>query len=266
MGGPCGVGIESTVVDMTGPLPRILRPGMITEDMISQVIGEMDTDDVPTSDAPRSPGMKYKHYAPKAKMTLFCGSPALTAQSIMALDNPDVGVLCFEEYVGDFKGQTLSLGESWDSECHAKRLFDALRELDELDLSEIYAQCPRPIGGGAAVANRMYRACSHNIINCGDKIVIGVTGRSGSGKSLFAKQAEALGALTLDADEIYQELLNTSAPLKSAIFQRFPQAESNGTVDKRALGAIVFNDEKARLELNAITHHMCSKKLKTIYL
>lgn len=264
-GGPCAVGVESTVIDVTGGVPRILRPGAITEEMIAAAVGSAATDPavnrgLAAGEKPKAPGMKYRHYAPKAPIVLFEGPPEATLRALTEqAGQPWDGVLCFEESLPAVRQlcsrRVYSLGYSWDHEAHSRRLFALLRQFDRTRAKRILAQCPRPFGAGAGTVNRLRKAAGFQSVDCrGGKTVIGVTGRSGSGKSVFSAILAEKGALVLDADAIYRELVTNDSEMLAAIGSRFPGVVRSGVLDRRALGALVFSDAQARLDLNAITH------------
>ena len=263
-GGPCAVGVESTVVDMTGDYPKILRPGAITEEMIAQAVGGAETDaatlhGLAAGERPKAPGMKYRHYAPKAPVRLFEGPPDRTAEAVLQALQPGDGVLCFEEYLpqlGEKKKRLVySLGWSWDYAEHSRRLFALLRRFDHTGARRILAQCPRAFGTNAGAVNRFRKSAGFQCEDCREgRLVVGVTGRSGSGKSLLTGYLAEQGAFVLDADAIYHTLLETDGEMLEQIGRRFPGTVENGGLDRRALGAVVFADPQALADLNAITH------------
>ena len=264
-GGACTVGVESTVVDMTGEFPQILRPGAITEEMIREAMGAVSTDRATleglSDDAKvRSPGMKYRHYAPKAPVILLEGAPEDTYLALLEqMQQPWTGVICFEEYLPAIKESksrlVYSLGYSWDHAEHARRLFALLRKFDRTRAKRIVVQCPRTMGANAGTVNRLRKAAGFQCIDCKKgRRIIGVTGRSGCGKSLLSARLEQLGAQVLDADKIYAELLQTENPMTGMLNHRFPGVWKDGVLDRKKLADIVFSDEQARLDLNFITH------------
>lgn len=264
-GGACTFGVESTVVDMTGPVPRILRPGAITLEMIEEALGAAETDAgvsraLRDGEVARSPGMKYRHYAPHAPVVCFEGAPEDTANAIRAAWRPGDRVLSFFEY-WDLPN-AYSYAESCDPEGVGRGLFAALRSFDGEEVKRILAQCPRPVGRGAASANRLRRAAAFDCVACTEGVVLGVTGRTGSGKSAFAGEAMRAGYAVLDADAIYKTLLQTDQNLLHALRARFPAAFAAGVLDRRALAQIVFSDERARLKLNAMTHPAVCAEVK----
>ena len=263
-GGACGVGVESTVVDMTGDVPRVLRPGAITEEMIADVLGDAFTDPaveggLKEGQEVRSPGMKYRHYAPESPVALFCGAPDDTAAAISG--QPKASVICFDEYAEGFKKAgfaVTAIGASWDHAMHARRIFDALRMSDGGE--RIYIQCPRRVGMGAASVNRLMRASGFDFCACTDYPVIGVTGRSGSGKSYLSKQLSEITSLPVfDSDMEYKKMLMSNAEMTSAILRAFPEANVCGAVDRRELGNIVFRDKAKKSLLESITHPLVAK-------
>lgn len=169
-GGPCAVGVESTIVDLTVMPPRLLRPGGVTLEQLRDALGEVVVDPAVTrlmgaGEQPRAPGMKYRHYAPKAPVTVVQGGPAAAARYIQAHMAPGDGVICFDEYAGLFAGHPLEqLGPSTDVPEQARRVFEALRWFDGTGVSRIWAQCPAAAGIGLAVANRLNKAAGFHIV------------------------------------------------------------------------------------------------------
>ena len=167
-GGPCRVGLESTVIDLTVTPPRILRPGGVSQETLAALLGEVTgyapRDEDTTS--PKSPGMKYKHYAPKAEMVVFEGKTCREAilKQVTACKNKKVCVLT--------AGQT-DLYDCDVIDCgkepveYAKALFGALREADALEADVIFAELPFAPGGiVTALKNRIYKSCGGNVITC----------------------------------------------------------------------------------------------------
>lgn len=173
-GGPCEVGVESTIVDLTGERPRLLRPGGVTPEELTEVLGELDVDkavlDLISNDAVvRAPGMKYKHYAPAAEVTVVDGSNEAAARYIRARLRPTDAVLCYEEELPLYKGcQALAYGREADPHTLSAGLFAALRALDRPDITAIYARCPEGGGVAYAVGNRLKKAAAFHIVNAED--------------------------------------------------------------------------------------------------
>ena len=264
-GGASSVGVESTVVDMTHGYPQILRPGAITEEMIAAAVGSASTDEavlhgLAEGEKPKAPGMKYRHYAPKAPVLLFEGSPDATAKAILETPRESFdAILCFEEYLPEMKKKqsrlVYSLGCSWDHAEHSRRLFTLLRHFDHTGARRILAQCPRTCGANAGTVNRIRKSAGFRCTDCrGGRKVIGVTGRTGSGKSVLSELLRQNGALILDADAIYKELTEQDALMLRELSDRFPGTVKDGRLDRKAMAALVFSDKAALADLNAITH------------
>ena len=168
-GGDCRVGLESTVLDISGETPKILRPGGLTHDELKSVLGGVDVaDGVESVEKPMSPGMKYRHYAPKAPLTAVSGSPDKTAEYIIPQLNNSTAALMFEDFAITHPN-VVQYGHSEDHTAQASRLFDALREIDQLGVSKIYAQLPQEDGLGHAIANRIKKAAGSSIVDCNEE-------------------------------------------------------------------------------------------------
>ncbi len=168
-GGPCTVGVESTVVDLTGDTPRLLRPGGITVEMLTSVVGQVDIDPAVTHPLAAgakaaSPGMKYKHYAPKARVVLLKGGADAYARYVNAHAAEGVLALCFDGEQPSLRVPFLTYGRRDDPAAQARCVFDALRQADEQGASLVYAACPSPDGIGLAVYNRLLRAAAFEVI------------------------------------------------------------------------------------------------------
>ena len=260
-GGPCPVGVESSVVDLIGDIATVLRPGAVLESDIAAILGAARTagPHAEADTAPASPGMKYTHYATKAPITVLSGAPEDTARALEGYAHePDTALIAFEEYIPElepFTARLFNFGLSWDYEAHANRLFGLLREADRTGAGSIVIQAPRRHGRGAATWNRLWRACGGREISCTDTTIVGITGRSGAGKSVLAACLAAKGAAVLDADRIYSALLRSDCAMQRAILAQFPTVEgAEGGIDRRALGTLVFGDAEALAALSAITH------------
>lgn len=171
-GGACAVGVESTVLDVAGDAPRVLRPGGVTPEMIQAVVGEVRVDEsvmrpLKEGERPRSPGMKYRHYAPRGALTIFEGTPEAVAAEICArYDVSDVPalILSLAGHMGMYGNRrVLSLGA--DAGEVANRLFEALREADALGAQVIFSEAVDEAGIGLAVMNRLGRAAGFHVID-----------------------------------------------------------------------------------------------------
>ena len=174
-GGPCGVGVESTIVDLTEPVPRLLRPGGLPLERLREILGEVAVDKAVTAplgsgEKPRAPGMKYRHYAPEAPVVVVAGDSLRTAQYIRRNLGERTGVICFDEYAEQFPGCVVeAIGPVSGKERQAQRVFEALRAFDSTDVDMIYAQCPGSGGLGLAVANRLKKAAGFQVVDVGEE-------------------------------------------------------------------------------------------------
>ena len=170
-GGPCRVGVESTIVDLTGDRPRLLRPGGVTPEELTDVLGDLVVDKAVTAQIDqdavvKAPGMKYKHYAPDCDVVIVAGSREKAAAYIRGHYVAGDRVLCFEEELPLYEDcEPLAYGREDAVETLSAGLFAALRELDEAGVSRVFARCP--VGGGVAYAvqNRLKKAAAFRIID-----------------------------------------------------------------------------------------------------
>lgn len=170
-GGPCRVGVESTIVDLTEERPRLLRPGGITPEQLIAVLGDLVVDKAVTAQigkdaVVKAPGMKYRHYAPSEPVVIVSGSREAAAAYIRRHFVPGDRVLCFQEELPLYAGcDPLSYGQESDVSSLSAGLFAALRELDDPAIHQVYARCP--VGGGIAYAvqNRLKKAAAFHIVD-----------------------------------------------------------------------------------------------------
>lgn len=260
-GGPCTVGVESTIIDLTVTPPRLLRPGGLPLESLRQVLGEVAVDKAVTGllaagERPRAPGMKYRHYAPHAPVTVVTGEPERSARRIQGLLSDTAGVICFDEYAPLFPGHIIhKLGPAADKSAQARHVFDALRTFDGTDVTEIFAQCPDDGGLGLAVANRLKKAAGFHLIDADRPLIVGLTGGTGAGKTSALAALEDLGGTVLDCDAVYHQMLRTDPALREAITAAFgPVFCPDGSLDRQKLGTLVFSDHAALDRLNAIVY------------
>lgn len=172
-GGEVGIGLESTILDLSEEVPVILRPGAITKSMLEEVIGKVGLDrgllveDVRVK--PKAPGMKYKHYAPRAQLVIVDGKPANVNNEIKRLSKmyrPDkVGIICTEETKPEYTyGLIKSIGSREHEESIAKNLYAILREFDQSGVEIIYSEAFETPKMGQAIMNRLLKAAGHQRI------------------------------------------------------------------------------------------------------
>ncbi len=176
-GGPVDIGLESTIVDVTGDIPMLLRPGAVTLEMLRDVLGRVDIDPAiigPVSEdiKPKAPGMKYRHYAPKAGLTIVMGKPGDVQNKINELAAEDmaegrkVGIIATVESRNAYHNRTALkiMGVRNDESTIAHNLFAILREFDDTGVDVIYSQGFEDSGIGRAIMNRLRKAAGYNIL------------------------------------------------------------------------------------------------------
>lgn len=175
-GGPVGIGLESTIVDVSGPVPVLLRPGAITLEMLRDTVGKVDVDPAiqgPPAEGlrPKAPGMKYRHYAPRGELTLVEGESRAVVSAIRRLveeglaEGRKVAVICTEETRDQYSGGILRcVGTRTRQETIAHNLFAVLRELDDLGAEIIYSESFSQDHLGRAVMNRLMKAAGYRVI------------------------------------------------------------------------------------------------------
>lgn len=171
-GGPCGVGLESTVLDLCHGAPCILRPGAVTREMLQDVLGQVEVADsvlrpLREGEAARSPGMRYRHYAPEGRITLVTGAEEDVVAALALLcrraeaQGKRACVLCFTQHMKALADcHPHDLGHRNRPEETAVRLFDILRQLDDEGMDLIYSEALSTDGVGLAVMNRLGRAAA----------------------------------------------------------------------------------------------------------
>ena len=176
-GGPVGIGIESTIIDLTEDTPMVLRPGYITPGMLSEVLGReviIDPGIIAADDTrkPKAPGMKYKHYAPRADMVIVDGAETTVVAKINELakqrrmEGTKVAVIATEETRNRYDADVvLCIGKRSDEDAIAQHLYQILRECDELDVGEIYSESFQTPRIGQAIMNRLLKAAGHTVIH-----------------------------------------------------------------------------------------------------
>lgn len=174
-GGPVGIGIESTIIDLTEEVPMILRPGYITKEMLEQIIGTVQTDPgiIASNSAkkPKAPGMKYRHYAPKASLIIVDGDKEAVVEKMNALTDEmqkqgkRVGIIGTDETIAFYHGdKILSMGAREDEDAIARHLYRILRDFDEAEVDVIYSESFSTPRIGQAIMNRLLKAAGHQIL------------------------------------------------------------------------------------------------------
>lgn len=172
-GGQVGIGLESTIIDLTSEVPTILRPGFITREMLEELINEVDVDRTILSNdcgvAPKAPGMKYRHYAPKGDLTIVEGEEdrvvGFINKEIAKAEGKKVCVICTDETAAKYNCSiTKSTGNRNDEASIGRELYRVLRECDDEDIEIIFSESFDSTGFGQAIMNRLLKAAGHHIV------------------------------------------------------------------------------------------------------
>ncbi len=174
-GGQVGIGLESTIVDLTSDVPMILRPGYITLEMLKEVLGQVDVDrtiiDGNSGQRPKAPGMKYRHYAPKGQLTIIQGEQSKVVEYInlhakeASESGKKVGVIGTDSTKSLYHADVIkSVGDRKDEKTIAHELFKVLREFDDENIDIMFSESFDDSGFGQAIMNRLLKAAGHNVI------------------------------------------------------------------------------------------------------
>ena len=174
-GGRVGIGLESTIVDLTVVPPQILRPGYVTCEKLAKVLGEIDTDvtimDDSSGQTPKAPGMKYRHYAPKGELVIVEGSPDHVTEYVNHQAVADkargekVGIIGTADSLKQYRADVVKcLGDRKDEEGIARSLYSALRQMDDEQVTKIYSESFATDGLGQAIMNRLLKAAGHRVV------------------------------------------------------------------------------------------------------
>ena len=175
-GGQGGIGLESTIIDLTEGKPTILRPGFITQKMLEEVLGDVEVDraliEPDSGKAPKAPGMKYKHYAPRGELVIVEGkcdrvvagiNEAVRAKQSLG---KKTGVICTDETRARYSADSVkSTGARGDEQSVAKELFRILREFDDEQVDYIYSEAFSDGDLGQAIMNRLMKAAGHRVVD-----------------------------------------------------------------------------------------------------
>ena len=180
-GGQVGIGLESTIVDFTEDIPVVLRPGYISLEMLREVLGEVRMDKglliTDSSVRPKAPGMKYRHYAPKADLSIVEGPQEEVIDCINRLPREaaakglKAGIIATDETRAQYaSGLVLSIGSREEEETIAHHLYEVLRDFDEADVNVIYSEAFYTPRMGQAIMNRLLKAAGHKIIKTQEEL------------------------------------------------------------------------------------------------
>lgn len=174
--GACDIGLESTIIDFTTSEPMMLRPGYVSEHMLKEVLDNVKKDPAVFGDntegvAPRAPGMKYRHYAPKGSLTIVSGKPQdvstyICSQIKSRKSDKRIGIITCEDMTDKYKDADFvgNIGNRGDEKIIASRLYDLLRKCDEENIDIIYSEEFDTPQLGLAIMNRLIKAAGHTIV------------------------------------------------------------------------------------------------------
>ena len=170
-GGDCDLGVESTVISIKDDKIILLRPGSVTPKMLEDVSGNVEIasavkEELKAGEVALSPGMKYKHYAPRASLFLIDDSyidfVELTKEK---QKTENCAIMCYDEEITYLENKNLlPVGKKQDIKRQTKLLFNLLRQADDLEVDTVYAHLPNDDGESLAIYNRMIRACAHRVL------------------------------------------------------------------------------------------------------
>lgn len=177
-GGEVGIGLESTIVDLTGKEPMILRPGFVTKEMLEEVLESVDVDrtilDANCKLRPKAPGMRYRHYAPKGELSIIEGDSETVTETICkksraAKENgAKVGIIATDETLARYRADSgadsiKSVGSRGDEASVGRNLYRILREFDDEEVTVMYSESFSESGFGQAIMNRLLKAAGHHV-------------------------------------------------------------------------------------------------------
>ena len=265
-GGESAVGVESTVITLATPVPRVLRPGGITPEQLESVLGEIEIDDavlekLPEGAVAASPGMKYKHYSPNAEVYIIKGSLPSFRCYIESVAQDGDFALCFDSEEESLPVKAISYGRENHPEEQAHNLFSLLREVDKSGAKRVFVRRPDPQGVGLAVYNRLIRAAAFRVIEMPE--IYGLTGQTGAGKTTVAKELAKKGWRIIDCDKIARQVTEKGSPVLEELAQAFGKEIllPDGSLDRKLLAQKAFATAQGRQQLNAITHPAITKSV-----
>lgn len=257
-GGESDVGVESTVVTLATDPPTLLRPGGITPEQLTEVLGEIQIssavyEKLKEGEKVQSPGMKYKHYAPAAQVTIIKGSFEQYKKFLLA-QKDTVCAVCFEGEGSNFENY-IEYGKENDDTSQAHKIFDALREVDAIGCKRAFVRCPVSSGVGLAVYNRLLRSAAFRVIDLDIKIpVIGLTGQTGAGKTTVADMLKEKNYAIIDTDMLAREAVKSPEVIGMLCEKFGNDIIKDGALDRRELARRAFATKEGSLALNEITH------------
>lgn len=266
-GGDCGVGVESTVITLATNPPKLLRPGGITPEQLESVLGKIEIDSAVTGKLKEgavaaSPGMKYKHYSPKAEVFVVKGSlPSFVCFTDEVGQDGDYAI-CFDGDESRLNIPSFSYGAENSAETQAQRLFSLLRKADKINAKRVFVRCPGLEGVGLAVYNRLIRAAAFRIIDLPE--IYGLTGQTGAGKTTVAELLSKKGFKVIDCDIVARKIVEKGSPVLEKLKAKFGEdiILDDGTLNRKKLAEKAFSTKENEKLLNSITHPAITKLVR----
>lgn len=269
-GGESEEGVESTVISLCGETPKLLRPGNVTLKELESVCGKVLVDDAvlnPLKEGEKvsSPGMKYKHYSPNATVTILKGDYISFCQYVNRNKSPETYAMVFDGEGEDLQVEFITYGNKNDYRSLSNHLFDCLRELDKIGAKQCFVRCPDETTDDLAVLNRLLRAAAFNVIDLSErKFLLGLTGKTGAGKSTVSKYLKDKGAYVIDGDIVAREVLVDNVPLLNKLSENFGNdILENGVLNRKKLAQKAFSTPENTALLNSIMHPAINEKIQT---
>ncbi len=250
-GGECKVGVESTVITFCTNPPRLLRPGAVTAEELLEIIPNLVIDNAVLAEPEKnqkveSPGMKYKHYAPKTEAYLVEG----LGFADFVNKQKDSAAICFEDESEQIIIPKIVYGDSNDELTLAHDVFSSLREIDKLGVKKVYIHAPSKKGVGLAVYNRLIRATGFKVLKL--NFIIGLTGPTGAGKSSIVAIAERNGYKVVDCDKIARIAVEKESQGLLKLVKAFSKEILNedGSLNRKKLAVKAFSTKENTELLN----------------
>ena len=267
-GGESEEGVESTVISLCSDTPKLLRPGNVTLRELESVCGEVLVDDAvlnPLKDGEKvsSPGMKYKHYSPNASVTILKGDYKLFCDYVNKNKTSDTFAMVFDGEGNDLDVEFITYGNKNDYRSLSNHLFDCLRELDALGVKQCFVRCPDETTDDLAVLNRLLRAAAFKVIDL-NKVLLGLTGKTGAGKSTVSRYLKEKGAYIIDGDIVAREILVDNPELLNTLSEKFgSDILENGVLNRKKLAEKAFSSPENTAVLNSIMHPAINDKIQS---
>ena len=260
-GGECDEGVESTVITLATPVPKLLRPGNITLKQLKSVLGDVEVDDAvlnPLKEGERvsSPGMKYKHYSPDARVIVVKGSYKKFRDYVNHNCDKNTYAMVFKGEGNGINAKIIEYGVGDNYRQLSRALFDSLRYLDEAGAERCFVRCPDDTNDdNLAVLNRLLRAAAFEVVDLSRKMLVGLTGKTGAGKSTISDIFKKNGAYVIDGDKVARIVLEEDKTLLIRLENAFEGILNNdGSLNRKALASKAFSSPEGTNTLNTILH------------